>query len=196
MSQARRLHARARAASSASMSASYAAHALVGKYVKLHDAYLSVHEALKHSGVHHGCRVRVRWFDAENMTLEEAARELEGVDGVPSPAVRLAWVGGQGAGLSCRARARHSLPRHLPRHARRGVGVRAARGRAGGRELDRDGPGDAVSGDRPAARAEGGRGSRRHDAPRRAGRRDRRRTRARRRTRTRSSRSGTGTGTR
>ena len=29
--------------------------ALVGKYVKLHDAYLSVHEALKHAGVHHGC---------------------------------------------------------------------------------------------------------------------------------------------
>ena len=29
--------------------------ALVGKYVKLHDAYLSVHEALKHAGMHHGC---------------------------------------------------------------------------------------------------------------------------------------------
>ena len=28
--------------------------ALVGKYVKLHDAYLSVHEALKHAGIHHG----------------------------------------------------------------------------------------------------------------------------------------------
>jgi L-lactate dehydrogenase complex protein LldG len=50
--------------------------------VKLHDAYLSVHEALKHSGAFHGCKVRVRWFDAENMTLEEAARELDGVDGV------------------------------------------------------------------------------------------------------------------
>ena len=43
--------------------------ALVGKYVKLHDAYLSVHEALKHAGVHHGCRVRVRWVDAEDMSL-------------------------------------------------------------------------------------------------------------------------------
>src|SRR5713226_1972141 len=31
--------------------------ALVGKYVKLHDAYLSVHEALKHAGVQHGCKV-------------------------------------------------------------------------------------------------------------------------------------------
>ena len=31
--------------------------ALVGKYVKLHDAYLSVHEALKHAGIHNGCHV-------------------------------------------------------------------------------------------------------------------------------------------
>src|SRR4051794_24407065 len=35
--------------------------ALVGKYVKLQDAYLSVHEALKHAGIHHGCHVHVRW---------------------------------------------------------------------------------------------------------------------------------------
>src|SRR5439155_7375 len=34
--------------------------ALVGKYVKLQDAYLSVHEALKHAGLQHGCAVRVR----------------------------------------------------------------------------------------------------------------------------------------
>ena len=46
--------------------------ALVGKYVKLQDAYLSVHEALKHAGIHHGCDVRVRWVDAEDMSLEEA----------------------------------------------------------------------------------------------------------------------------
>jgi CTP synthase len=59
--------------------------ALVGKYVKLHDAYLSVHEALKHAGVQHGVRVRVRWVDAEHMSYEEAARELEQVDGVLVP---------------------------------------------------------------------------------------------------------------
>ena len=40
--------------------------ALVGKYVKLHDAYLSVHEALKHAGIQSGCHVSVRWVDAEN----------------------------------------------------------------------------------------------------------------------------------
>ena len=59
--------------------------ALVGKYVKLQDAYLSVHEALKHSGIHHGVNVRVRWVDAEGMSVEEAARELERSDGVLVP---------------------------------------------------------------------------------------------------------------
>jgi CTP synthase len=59
--------------------------ALVGKYVKLQDAYLSVHEALKHAGIHHGANVHVRWVDAEGMSLEEAARELERVDGVLVP---------------------------------------------------------------------------------------------------------------
>jgi CTP synthase len=59
--------------------------ALVGKYVKLQDAYLSVHEALKHSGIHHGVHVRVRWVDAEGMSVEEAAAELEEVDGVLVP---------------------------------------------------------------------------------------------------------------
>src|SRR5207237_571545 len=48
--------------------------ALVGKYVKLQDAYLSVHEALNHAGVHHGCSVNVRWVDAEGMSLDAARR--------------------------------------------------------------------------------------------------------------------------
>jgi len=59
--------------------------ALVGKYVKLHDAYLSVHEALKHAGIQHGVNVRVRWVDAEGMSVEEAAAELERADGVLVP---------------------------------------------------------------------------------------------------------------
>jgi CTP synthase len=83
--------------------------ALVGKYVKLHDAYLSVHEALKHSGVHHGCRVRVRWFDAENMTLEEAARELERVDGVLVPG-GFGSRGWEGKVLACRVARERGIP--------------------------------------------------------------------------------------
>src|SRR4029078_4944610 len=83
--------------------------ALVGKYVKLHDAYLSVHEALKHSGVHHGCRVRVRWFDAENMTLEEATRELDGVDGVLGPG-GFGSRGWEGKVLACRVARERGIP--------------------------------------------------------------------------------------
>jgi CTP synthase len=59
--------------------------ALVGKYVKLQDAYLSVAEALKHSGIHHGTNVRLRWVDAEGMSPEDAARELIGADGILVP---------------------------------------------------------------------------------------------------------------
>jgi CTP synthase len=59
--------------------------ALVGKYVKLQDAYLSVHEALKHAGIQHRTGVRVRWVDAEGMTLEEAAADLDRSDGILVP---------------------------------------------------------------------------------------------------------------
>ena len=148
---------------------------LVGKYVKLHDAYLSVHEALKHAGIHHGCHVRVRWVDAEGMSLEEAQRELETVDGVLVPGgLRLSRLGGQDPRLPRRPGAFDPVPRHLPRHARRRLRVRAPRGRSRGCQLDRDGPRDAVPRDRPAPRAEGGRGPGRDDAPRCAGGRDRR----------------------
>ena len=89
--------------------------------------------------------------------------------GCSSPAGSAPRLGGEDPRLPGRARARDPVPRHLPRHARRGLGVRPPRRRARGRQLDRDGSRDAVSGDRPPARAEGDRGSRRHDAARRAG---------------------------
>jgi CTP synthase len=83
--------------------------ALVGKYVKLHDAYLSVHEALKHAGVHHGCSVRVRWFDAEGMSLEEAQAELEQVDGVLVPG-GFGSRGWEGKILACRVARERGIP--------------------------------------------------------------------------------------
>ena len=83
--------------------------ALVGKYVKLHDAYLSVHEALKHAGVHHGCSVRVRWFDAEGMSLEEAQAELETVDGVLIPG-GFGSRGWEGKILACRVARERGIP--------------------------------------------------------------------------------------
>ncbi len=83
--------------------------ALVGKYVKLHDAYLSVHEALKHAGVHHGARVRVRWVDAEHMSYEEAARELEQADGVLVPG-GFGSRGWEGKILACQVAREREIP--------------------------------------------------------------------------------------
>ncbi|HEV2075018.1 MAG TPA: CTP synthase, partial [Thermoleophilaceae bacterium] len=58
---------------------------IVGKYVQLEDAYLSVIEALHHAGFHHGARVEVRWIDAESLAREEAERELAACDGLLIP---------------------------------------------------------------------------------------------------------------
>jgi CTP synthase len=83
--------------------------ALVGKYVKLHDAYLSVHEALKHAGIHNGTRVHVRWVDAEDMTLEEARAALAGVDGVLVPG-GFGSRGWEGKILACRVAREDEIP--------------------------------------------------------------------------------------
>jgi len=83
--------------------------ALVGKYVKLHDAYLSVHESLKHAGIASGCRVDVRWVDAENMTLEEARAELADVDGVLVPG-GFGSRGWEGKILACRVAREDEIP--------------------------------------------------------------------------------------
>jgi CTP synthase len=53
--------------------------ALVGKYVALQDAYLSVSEALRHAGFHHDCRIDVDWVDSESLVSEGAAWERLGV---------------------------------------------------------------------------------------------------------------------
>ena len=83
--------------------------ALVGKYVKLHDAYLSVHEALKHAGLHQGCDVDVRWVDAEHMSYEEAVATFEGVDGVLVPG-GFGSRGWEGKILACRVAREHGIP--------------------------------------------------------------------------------------
>ncbi len=83
--------------------------ALVGKYVKLHDAYLSVHEALKHAGIHNGARVHVRWVDAEDMSLEETRAALAGVDGVLVPG-GFGSRGWEGKILACRVAREDEIP--------------------------------------------------------------------------------------
>jgi CTP synthase len=59
--------------------------ALVGKYVKLEDAYLSVVEALRHAGVHHGSKVTVEWIDSETVNEPEVSAKLERADGILIP---------------------------------------------------------------------------------------------------------------
>jgi CTP synthase len=60
--------------------------ALVGKYVALQDAYLSVSEALRHAGFHHDCRIDIDWVDSESLVSEGAAWErLGGADAILIP---------------------------------------------------------------------------------------------------------------
>ncbi|MGI4835373.1 MAG: CTP synthase [Janthinobacterium lividum] len=56
--------------------------ALVGKYVELPDAYKSIIEAFIHAGAANECKVKVRTIQSEFLTPENAAQQLEGVDGV------------------------------------------------------------------------------------------------------------------
>jgi CTP synthase len=59
--------------------------ALVGKYIELPDAYLSVTEALKHAAWANGVDARVRWVDSEKLTHDNLHDELDGVAGVLVP---------------------------------------------------------------------------------------------------------------
>jgi CTP synthase len=59
--------------------------ALVGKYVALPDAYLSVAEALDHAGIFHDHKVRVQWVDAESLTPEEIVTTFAAFDGILVP---------------------------------------------------------------------------------------------------------------
>ena len=59
--------------------------ALVGKYVRLHDAYLSVAEALQHGGYENGCFVDIDWVDSEEINDSTADKLLGEVDGIILP---------------------------------------------------------------------------------------------------------------
>ena len=58
---------------------------LVGKYVQLHDAYLSVAEALRHAGYALDARVEIEWIDSETLTPESVAATLAPMDGIIVP---------------------------------------------------------------------------------------------------------------
>ena len=59
--------------------------ALVGKYVALHDAYISVVEALKHGGISNHATVHIKWIDSETVTEENAEELFSDVNGILIP---------------------------------------------------------------------------------------------------------------
>lgn len=59
--------------------------ALVGKYTQLHDAYLSVAEALRHAGYAHGAKVNIEWIDSEEVTETNYKEKLKNAGGIIVP---------------------------------------------------------------------------------------------------------------
>jgi CTP synthase len=69
--------------------------AIVGKYVNLRDAYLSVIEALSHGGFHHGAEVDIMWVSSDELDQADAATVLSGIDGIVVPG-GFGWRGIEG----------------------------------------------------------------------------------------------------
>lgn len=59
--------------------------AIVGKYIELHDAYLSIVESLVHGGIANRAKVRIKWVQAEEVTSANAATYFQGIDGILVP---------------------------------------------------------------------------------------------------------------
>ena len=140
--------------------------ALVGKYVQLEDAYLSVVEALRHSGFQLGRGVQIEWVDSESLDDADARDALSDVDGILIP-------GGFGErGIEGKiAAARIAREQKIP-FLGVCLGMQMAVAEFARHVVDMDGanstefdPETPYPGHRPPARAEGGRGHGRHDAP-------------------------------
>lgn len=58
---------------------------IVGKYVQLHDAYLSIVEALHHAGYQLSCRVKINWIDSQTITSRNIENKLKDCDGIIVP---------------------------------------------------------------------------------------------------------------
>jgi len=58
---------------------------MVGKYMELHDAYISIVEALKHGGIENKARVDIQWIDSETITSQNAKERLKGLNGLLVP---------------------------------------------------------------------------------------------------------------
>ncbi len=83
--------------------------ALVGKYVRLHDAYLSVIEALSHGGYENAAYVKISWIDSEELTKENVSEKLSGVDGILVPG-GFGYRGVEGMIEACRYARENNIP--------------------------------------------------------------------------------------
>ncbi len=112
--------------------------ALVGKYIELPDAYLSVTEALRHAAWAHGVDAKVRWVDSEALTRENLHERLDGAAGILVP-------GGFGhRGIEGKVLAAHYAREHKVPYLGLCLGLQCARDRVRprgrrhrGRQLDR-----------------------------------------------------------
>ena len=142
--------------------------ALVGKYIDLPDAYLSVTEALRAGGFHHDAKVRIRWVASDSCETEAGAtKALGGADAVLIPGgFGVRGIEGKVGALRWAREQRRPDAGHLPGAAVHGHRVRAHRRRHRGGQLDRVRPRHARSGHRDDGGAEGlrrGRGRPRRD---------------------------------
>lgn len=82
---------------------------IVGKYVELHDAYLSVMEALRHAGFYHEARIEICWIDSGEITEETKDELLSGLDGCLVPG-GFGSRGIEGMILAARYAREHGMP--------------------------------------------------------------------------------------
>ena len=116
--------------------------AIVGKYIRLHDAYLSVAEALKHGGIAGRINVNIRWVDAEELE-KKRLRKPAGGSGWNSAPWRI-WRqrnGRKDTGSEVCQNRKNSVSRHLPGNADGSGGICKKCGRLEGREQSGTGSG-------------------------------------------------------
>ncbi len=83
--------------------------ALVGKYVRLHDAYLSVIEALNHGGYENGAKIKVSWIESEELNKLNVAEKLKDMDGIIVPG-GFGYRGVEGMIEACRFARENNIP--------------------------------------------------------------------------------------
>ena len=92
---------------------------IIGKYVSLPDAYLSVVEALKHGGFHHGAKVEIDWIQAEEVEGLLADGRLRDLDGIVIPGgFGERGIEGKIAAAGYAREHEHPVPRAVPRACR------------------------------------------------------------------------------